>query len=153
MPCHSALVDNVVTASEDDFVEDVLKRMSSEDAPAAAIIDGDGRYLGLFSKKVLLKNLIPVSVAMAGGVQLNVKIDAAPGVAKRLGNVKLHKVSEVMDRKAVSVEPNAPIWEGVSLLTRHGSPLCVVDEKGKFHGLITYDSLIGNLEAMKSTDS
>lgn len=153
MPCHSAIVKKIVTASPDDAVEVVLKSIKKGKVQACAIIDEDGAFLGIFSMKILLKNLLPVSVAMTNGVQIDIKVTAAPGVAKRLANVKTLSVSELMERKPDTVFPDAPIWEGVSVLTNNGSPLAVVDSNGKFQGFITYDSLVDDLESMQSTDS
>ncbi len=153
MPCHDAVVKNNVTVKPDESVEAVLKAIRKGKVNAVAVVDEKGHFLGIFSMKILLKNLIPVSVAMAGGIQIDVKVTAAPGVAKRLANIKGHPVSELMDRKPHCVVPDSSIWEGVSLLTKNGSPLCVVDDRGHFHGFITYDSLVTNLEDMHSTDS
>lgn len=152
MPCHSAIVAKNVTVAPDETVEHALKAIKKGKVNAVAVIDGDGVFHGIFSMKVLLGNLIPVSVAVSEGVQLDVALPAAPGVAKRLANVKSLPVSELMDRKPQSVSPDAPVWQGVSLLTKNGSPLCVVDDKGKFHGLITYESLVDDLGNAQTTD-
>lgn len=153
MPCHSAVLKKNLTVSENDTVEDVLAAIQKDGVPAAVVLDDKDHFVGLFSMKILLKNLIPVSVAMSDGVEIDIKLTAAPGVAKRLSNVKVLPVLELMDRKPVSVAPDSPIWEGVSALTRHGNPLCVVDDQGKFHGLITYESLLNDLEKMISEGS
>lgn len=152
MPCHAAIVKKSLTVKPDETVETVLKKIRKEKVNGAAIIDDDGQFIGLFSMKTLLKNLIPVSVAMADGVALDIKVTAAPGVAKRLGNVKPLPVTDVMNRKPNRVSPDAPLWEGVSALTKHGSPLLVIDDNNKYHGLITYESLVENLENMKPAD-
>lgn len=153
MPCHTAISDVKVTAKPEDHVQDVLDAIRQAGATLAAIVDDDGILIGVFSYKTLLGSLIPVSVAMANGVQLDVRVTAAPGVAKRLSNVKMHPVSEVMNRKPITVQLDTPIWEGVSLLTRHGGPLCVIDDNEKFHGFVTYSSLLEDLENMETTDS
>lgn len=153
MPCHTAISPVKITVKPNDYVEDVLGMLHGEHVTHAAVLDDDGTLAGVFSFKTLLGSLIPVSVAMAGGVQLDVNVVAAPGVAKRLNNVKRHPVSEVMDRKPHKVSPDAPIWEGVSLLIRNGGPLCVCDDNDVFHGFITYSSLITDLENMQTTDS
>ncbi len=152
MPCHSAIVKKNITSSPDSSVEDVLKSIRKAKVHACAVIDDEGLFLGLFSIKILLKDLIPVSVAMAGDVRIDLKVTAAPGVAKRLENSKILPVSELMDRKPAIISPDAPLWEGVSLLINNGSPLPVVDNDGKFCGLITYDSLVEVLENIKPTD-
>ncbi len=153
MPCHAAVVQDDVCVSPDDKVETVMLALEKAGRRVAAVVDGDGVFLGSFSLKVLLKNLLPVSVAMADGVQIDVKVSAAPGVSKRLSNIKPLPVSEIMDRKPVTVLPDTPVWEGVGLLVKHGSPLVVVDDDTqRYHGFVTYESLVDNLENAHSSD-
>ncbi|MCB1782964.1 MAG: CBS domain-containing protein [Alphaproteobacteria bacterium] len=151
MPCHVAVVDKLITVSPRDSVESVLKIMKKNKIGAVPVVDDKGVLQGVFSMKILLKNLIPVSVVMNDGVQMDIKVGAAPGVAKRLRKVKPLAVEELMDRKVHSVGPDAPIWEGVSLMTSHGGPLAVVDATHKLIGIITYDSLVEALESIQDT--
>ncbi len=153
MPCHTAIAKTNITSSPNDSVEKVLKDIKKAKVIASAIIDDDsGEFLGLFSMKIMLKALIPVSVHMSDGIEIDIKVTAAPGVAKRLANVKTLPVSELMDRKPETVMPDTPMWEGVSLLIKRGAPLAVVDNNAKFHGFITYESLVNDLENMHSTN-
>lgn len=153
MPCHNAITKELITVGPDATVEHVMEEMERANVSAVSVIDDEtGAFLGLFSMKILLKNLIPVSVAMADGIQLDVKVGAAPGVAKRLANLKPLPVSEVMERKPKVVEPDSPLWEGVSNLIKNGGPLPIVDNHGKFYGIITYDSLVQELGNMNSSD-
>lgn len=151
MPCYSAIVKKLVTVSPDDSVESVIVVLRKNKISAVPVVDEKGALLGLFSMKILLRNLIPVSIAMSNGVQMDIKVSAAPGVAKRLAKVKPLSVGEVMERKYPSVGPDAQIWEGVSLLTTQGGPLPVVDDKGKFIGMITYDSIVETLEDIQDS--
>ncbi len=153
MPCHSAIEKKSITVKPEDSVEKTLKAMRKAKVPAVAIVDDENILLGVFSMKVLLRNLIPVSIAMADGVQIDVTVQAAPGVAKRLSNVMPLNVEDVMDRKPCTVSPDSAIWVGVGLLIKNGMPLCVVDEASKFHGFVTYESLVSDLENMQTTDS
>jgi len=153
MPCYAAVVKNDIRVLPDETVDHVLMLLEKSGNRAAAVIDRDGVFLGSFSLKILLKNLLPVSVAMADGVQIDVKVSAAPGVSRRLSNIKPLPVSEVMDRKPVTVLPDTPVWEGVGLLVKYGSPLVVVDgDTRMFHGLVTHESLVDNLENIPSSD-
>lgn len=153
MPCYSAIDRKNVTASANDTVENVLRTMDKEGVKTAAIFDNEGDFIGIFSKNILLKNLIPVSVVTSGDVQIDMKIEAAPGIAKRLNKVMPLPVYDLMERKPTKVRLDDPIWEGVSQLTKRGEPLCVVDEKGKYHGMITYESLVNDLQNMDTSDS
>ena len=153
MPCHSAICKKTVIVSHNDTVENVLQAIKKAKVFAAAVKDDDGNFIGTFSEKVLLNNLIPVSFATSKGVQIDIKVQAAPGIAKRLAKVMPLSVSELMDRKPSTVSPDDPIWQGVATLTKHGEPLCVVDDKGKFLGMITYESLVNDLQDMSTSDS
>lgn len=152
MPCHYATTDKDVVIDPDLTVEKALKFIKKNKIATACVVDKDGHLLGLFSEKILLKNLIPVSVAMADGVHIDVRVGAAPGVAKRLSKTKMLSVSEVAERKFISVDSDAPLWEAVSLITRHGGPLVVLDKNEKFFGLITYQTLIEALDEMSTSD-
>lgn len=153
MPCYHATTDKEVVIDPEMSVENALKFLKKNKIHTACVVDPDGRLLGLFSEKILLQNLIPVSVVMSDGVHIDVKFDAAPGVAKRLNKTKPLPVREVSDRKFISVDPDAPLWEAVSLITRHGGPLAVVDKYEKFIGLVTYETLIDALDQMGATDN
>lgn len=153
MPCHSAISQTILSVCHSDVVEDVLLELENAKTNIAIVLDDDDVFLGVFSKKILLKNLIPVSVAMADGVQIDFKMPAAPGIAKRLAKVMPLAVSELMERKPKSVLPDEPVWNSVSQLTAHGEPLCVIDKNDRFLGVITYESLLDDLKNMETTDS
>lgn len=153
MPCHAAIIKDLKTASPEDTVEKVIKLIKKSKVSTVPVVDEKGIILGIFSMKILLKNLIPVSVAMNDGIMLDIKVGAAPGVAKRLTKVKPLSVSDLMERRFQTVEPDAPLWEGVSLLTRHGGPIVVMDDKKKLIGLISYASVVDALEELHGSDS
>ena len=148
MPCYEAILKKPVTVLPSQSVESVIQILEEHKVSAAPVVDEKGILQGVFSMKILLKNLLPVSVMMADGIQIDMKIGAAPGIVKRLAHVMPLAVSDIMDRKVTTVSPDTPLWEGVSLLTAKGGSLSVVDEKMKFLGMITYASLVGALEKL-----
>lgn len=152
MPCHTATTKKDIVIPPDMTVERALQHLRKQKVSTLAVIDEEGRMVGLFSEKILLQNLIPVSVAVSEGVMMDIKVGAAPGVAKRLGKTKALPVCDVALRKFSSVDPDAPLWEAVSLITRHGGPLAVVDKNGKYFGLITYATLLDALEDMSGQE-
>lgn len=150
MPCHTAMIDKPLTASPDDPVEKVLANMKKKKAEYVSIVDKDGVLQGLFSFQILMKNLLPVSVAMSNGVRIDVGLKAAPGIAKRMKKVLPLPVSDIMERKMNLVRPETPTWEGINLLVSQGAPLAVVeDENMKFLGLITSVSAVEDLQKME----
>jgi len=153
MPCYAALVEKILVFRPDTLIEVALKDMRAGQMDYAPVVNQNGVIEGVFSLEGLMKNLLPVSVAMADGYQLDVTVRAAPGVAKRLRNVLSLPVETLMDRKFSTVSPQTPIWEGVNALVSQGSPLCVVEgETGKFVGLITSASILEELQRMQESE-
>ncbi len=145
MACYLAIEKNGVMFSPDVTVGEALKLLKKSRTTIASVIDDDGSFMGIFSMRVLLRNLIPVPITTSSGVQIDIKITAAPGVARRLGGLLPLKVTEAIERNPVKVLPDEPMWEVVGRMATHSEPLCVIDEKSKFMGLITYVSLIEEL--------
>lgn len=151
MPCHAAILEKALVLTAETKVEKALKGMKKAKTEYAAVTDKEGILVGLFSHQILMKNLLPVSVAMSDGLQLDVKIHAAPGIAKRLKKVSPLNVEELMQRKDFPVvNSGTPLWEGVNLLVQSGLPVVVVDEEtGRYNGLITQQSAVDELQRLQ----
>lgn len=145
MPCHAAIDSNAVFFQQDVTVEKALKDMKKAKVNVAAVVDEDKKIVGFVSAKTILKSLIPVSVAMADGLKIDMRVTAAPGVAKRLRNTLPLQLHEIMNRKPRTIKTDQPLWEGLGLIVQEGSPLCVIDDRDQYFGLITYDSLLKHL--------
>lgn len=151
--CRAAIIEKFLALSPDDGVEDALDMLKKSGMDMAPVIDETGTAVGIFSLPVLMKSLLPVSVAMTGGVQLDVKIPAAPGIARRLNKVHGLSVNDVMERKFTAIDPDAPLWEGINMLVAQGSPLLVADSRtGKAAGMITNQSALDALTRLKDTE-
>lgn len=154
MPCHSAMINNVITVKPDVIVEDVVKKMRDKKKPSdtVVIIDEKGRMQGYFTMKVLLKNLLPVSLSVQNSAVGNdVMVGAAPGIAKRLFKVKPIAVSQIMERKFRILAPDTPTWEGVQALVEYGSPIFIIEEgTEKFVGAMDEKSAIAELERIQN---
>lgn len=154
MPCHAAMTPKHITVSPDQDVETALALMKKENIDAAPVVDKNGILMGVFSIRILMKNLLPVSVVMNDGLQLDVAVRAAPGIAKRLKKAAFLKVGDIMERKVMAVNPETPTWEGINHLVQNGGPLLVVEsETGKLTGVITYQSALDELQRLKDSDS
>lgn len=152
MPCHSAMVKDVLIVQPDEKVEDILKKLSKKKTmDTVVVLNEDGGIDGYMNMKVLLKNLLPVSVTLQGTVKsADMQIGAAPGIAKRLRKVKPLEVHAIMEREFVTLEPDAPVWVGVQKLVEFGSPIFVVEEKTqKYVGVMNEESAIAELERIQ----
>lgn len=150
MPCHAAILDKISTAKADQVVEDVLKALKKSKRPYIAIVNDEGALEGVFSYRTLFKNLLPISVNMSDGVQMDLVISAAPGIAKRLKKVKPLAVSEFMDRRPPMVYADTALWEAVNMIVQDGAPVFVVEgENKKLVGVINEESAYAELDRMQ----
>ena len=147
MPCHSAIVKNLITITTETTVENALKRMKKDKITILPIVDQHNIICGYFSAAILLKNILPVPVNMGGGAQLDLTVSAAPGIAKRLHKIQSLPIETFMERKLRKVSGETPTWEGLKIIAEHGAPLFVVEEDtGKLTGMMTEISAIEELE-------
>lgn len=153
MPCHSAMTTDVLTAKPDQTVEEVLAQLQKSKADVVPILNDEGKLEGVFSLPILMKHVLPVSVPMVGGGQMDVSMVAAPGIAKRLRKVDSLPVSELMERKVAVVNPDTPTWEGIQFIMEQNGPLMVIEKNtDKFLGVMDYHSAIAEIQRLKDQD-
>ena len=154
MPSHAAIAEKSISFPSDMEVEKALKELKKKNLEEAAIVNEEGVVEGVLSLPIVMKNLLPVSVAMSDGIQLDVTVRAAPGIAKRLKKIYPLSVGEIMERKFKTVYPETPIWEAVNHLVNNAAPLIVVeDENNKFIGMITGQSAMEELQRLQESES
>jgi len=84
---------------------------------------------------VLLVNPLPGPVGRGAHAwpdaspRLDYLVDAEPEVAKHLRALLPVKRREVMDRQVQVAHRETPLWDGIRLLVRQGSPIPVVEER------------------------
>jgi len=155
MPCHAAIAPKFLKLKTDQSVEKAIKAMKKAGVDMAPVVDKDGIFRGLFSFRILMKNLLPVSVVMNDGTQLDVKISAAPGIAKRLKNVLTLPIETFIEQKNTAVvTAEAPIWEGVNILVNTNLPIAVIEaDTRQYIGFITQESLLSELERLQKSEA
>ena len=151
MPCHAAILDKALVLKEETSIEKALADMAKKKTEFAAVTNKDGILTGFFSYQILMKNLLPVSIAMNDGIQIDMKLPAAPGIAKRLRKVMPLPIKDLMEHKNFPVvHPETPLWEGVNLLVQYGQPLCVIEPvTQKYLGIITQESALNELQRLQ----
>ena len=150
MPSHAAMIEKPLVFSLDTTVEDALKDMDKKKQSHAAVLDEEGRLVGKVSHEIILSNLLHVSVAVNDGIPMDIPVNAAPGIAKRLKKLALVSLEQVMERKKIAVVmPETPVWECVNRMLTVGAPVFVIeDQSGKFLGTITAQSIVHELDRL-----
>ena len=150
MACKDAVVENLVAATPDMCVSEVFEILNDKAIRMVPVVEG-GKLLGMFGFNQILKALLPVSVTMKDGLEsLDFVIGTAPGVAKRLRKLKEKSMGEVMDKDYIFLLGDTPTWEAVRLLSKHGSPIPVINNKKDRHllGIVSEQSVLNDLEGV-----
>lgn len=147
-PCSDAMIKEVLTLKPDNTVAEAMNIYKEQNIRSLPVVDDNGNLVGLMGLRHVLQNLLPKSVTMEDGVQrLDFLMGAAPGIAKRLRKTLPLKVEEVMDKNPMVLEGDTSTWEAVRVMALHGSPISIVEpESGKFIGMISRQTLLGELE-------
>ena len=147
-PCRDAMIKEVLTLKPDNTVAEAMEIYKKQNIRSLPVVDDEGNLVGLMGLRHVLVNLLPKSVTMEDGVQrLDYLMGAAPGIAKRLRKTLPLKVEEVMDTNPMVLEADTSTSEAVRVMALHGSPLSDVEpESGKFLGMISRQTLLGELE-------
>ncbi len=136
MPCKEAMTTEILTAAPDQSVAQAVALMDEHGIRAMPVVDSKNNLVGMFGFDPLLRALLPVSLTIGEHEGLDLRLDyvlhSSSGVAQRLAKLMARKVSEVMSQELYTVHPETPLWEGVRLLVKYGSPLPVVREESMF---------------------
>ncbi len=148
MPCYAAMNDKPNHIHEDTPVEDALAALENHKTECIAVVDDDKVLQGAFSYQSLYKNLLPVSIPVAGMGTVSMKINA-PGVAKRLHKVAALPVRDFMNRKPIVVYPATPTWQGTNMIAQTGDTVFVIDpDTNKLVGTIDGLAIIQELRRL-----
>lgn len=147
MPVSDAIITNAEAVSPDQSVLEALALLRDKGLRVVPVIDQDKTFLGIFSIKVMMDNLLPVSVRMDHGLAgLGFMQGSAMGVAKKYKKLLPMKVADVMKTECQVLKMDTPLWEGARLMTIHGSPLPVIDGNNKLVGVLAGQSLLFHLD-------
>ncbi|WP_321336690.1 CBS domain-containing protein [uncultured Cohaesibacter sp.] len=155
MPCKDAMIEKVISLTPDMNVEDALHILENERIRTAPVLSKDNTLLGMFGFMSVMRQVLPVSVTMPNGLEhLDFARGAKPDIAKRISETKSKTVEAAMEQEPITISPDLSVWEGILMLTKHGSPLPVVESgTHKFLGILTEQSAITELEHIVSSSS
>ena len=145
-------ITNVISVSDDDTVESVLRLLNEKGLRAAPVTDKNGVFKGMFSAHEVIKELVPGYIA--GMQTLDFAHGSSPVLSSRLKEIFPSRVGDhVSVEGCMKIETRTHTWEALRILTKYGSPIPVVDQKsGHLMGLISEQSAIQALLAMEEDE-
>lgn len=133
---------DTLTVLPETGLEEVLQVIGSNDLQRVAVVDGEGRFLGLISDADLLSTVLDQGAGAFAPI-LNLLPFIDRGRKGKRGRELDQTAADVMRTNVVTVQEEATIDEAVELMaTRRLVRLPVVDREGRFKGLISRDSLL-----------
>lgn len=132
------------TVTPDTPVHKVLTIIDNDDIQRVAVVDPDGRLLGLISDHNLLSAFSDqapgVWEILSKLVPFSAKSKHAGKVREKLGD---QPAQAVMETDLVTIGENADIDKAISLMTEHIiKRLPVVDDQGIFKGMVSRETLL-----------
>ena len=149
MSCATIMTADPLTAREQDSVADAAAALIANRYINLPVVDGEGRFKGMFGIYDLLALLVP-RVALAGDLLANLRFlpDDPAELRKLFAQAKARHVGEVCDRAAVTLHPDTPEVEAIRLFCRGHNTLAVVaPETGKLVGIVSYWDAIAAVTA------
>lgn len=104
------------------------------------VVDGDGRFLGVFGVDCLLRLALPKAVIMEKGLHsVEFVRETLSDIHRRLNKHVDQPISSCMYDQVTTVAPDTPLVETLLVLYRTHTSLPVVEmDSGKLVGVISY---------------
>ena len=132
------------TVKPDTPVAEVIDMITSDEIQRVAVVDSNGRLLGLISDFDLLPLISghPLSIWDLFVSKLTFS-EVGRKHKELIEHVKAKTAAEIMKKNIITIPENATIDEAIQLMTQKGlKRLPVVDENGAFKGMITRESVL-----------
>ena len=151
MTVENFMVTNVISASADQTIDEVINLLNEHKIRWVPIVDENKRLIGTFCTSQMIQTLLPKSATIEDGLQrLGFIIGASEDMAEKLHKIRSQKVAEHMDKTPVLLRAQTPTIEGFRYLHKHGSPLPVVDgETGVLVGILSDQSALENIKKIE----
>ncbi len=140
MYVESAMVPDPTTTRPEVSFERLLAGLVSQSKSKAAVLDGEGRLVGVVGIHDILKKIVPHYVGLDAKLM---EVMHAGYFGERLVRLQGMTVGDLMSTEIDSVAPDDPLIKAVSMMVeRRRKALPVVDDDRRFVGLVTRRSIL-----------
>lgn len=149
MSCKEAIIPTSILLRPDQTVKEALAILEENQIRTAPVVDHNNILVGMFGLHCLMEDLLPMAAQITDGLDdLDFIIGGAPGAAKKIRKIGPQLVRNHMEKEIeeLLLTPETPMLEVIRMLTKHGSPLPVVEENtNKFAGIVSEQSCLHRL--------
>lgn len=141
-----AMTSDVAVARSEDSLLSAAQTMRERRVSGLPVVDGHGGVVGVLSERDIFERLRTTSgLAQFRGV-LDLIVEAANGRSDRIDQcartLRSSKVEDTMSRRAVTIEPDAPLTEAARWLRQADINRLPVVEASRLVGIITRDDIL-----------
>lgn len=135
MEIKQIMASDVITISPDDDVKKAATLICLKKISGIPVVDKDGTPLGMISEKDVLRAIYPTYQEFFENPE---EFKAYSDLRRRYGEATHLKVSQVYNKKVITVTPDTPLLNALSLMiTKRIRRLPVVDDAGKIIGIVS----------------
>lgn len=130
MSSESMMTPAPVTLTPDRTVGEALAELLAHRQSAVPVVDREGRYLGMFGARDLIRALLPKGATLDDMLpDLSFVTEEMDDIRDRLGRILDHRIGRHVDESAPVVHPETPMMETLLLIYRSRGMLPVVERK------------------------
>ena len=131
----SEAIRDVQPLSVDATVADAVQRILAEDLPALPVVEGDGKFAGVFGEREFMAALFPGYVKELGSARMiSRRMDEA--IDRRIGCAR-ETISNHLTKEAILVEDDYSDTQLAEIFLHHRVLIVPIASEGRVHALVT----------------
>ncbi|MHB9094667.1 MAG: CBS domain-containing protein [Eubacteriales bacterium] len=135
MEIKAIMSSNVISITPDDDVKRAATLICLKKISGIPVVDGSGKLIGMISEKDVLRAIYPTYQELFENPE---EFKAYADLRRRYGETTNLKVSEVYNKRVITVGPDTSLLNALSLMiTKRVRRLPVVDSDGKIIGIVS----------------
>ncbi|MDY6787448.1 MAG: PTS sugar transporter subunit IIA [candidate division WOR-3 bacterium] len=134
--------ENVITVNPDMNVKELINLFLSENIFFAPVVDKKGKFLGTVNFHNILQKALPDYVARITNIKFAKGLAPLDKFLKEEENID---VSEIMDKKAKTLNPDSSIIEGMQILRSDINCIVIIDDNNELKGIVDHQQILRNV--------
>lgn len=140
------MTKEVKSLSPEDLVRDALEIILNMDISGLPVIDSEGKLVGMFTEKDVLKTVLPSYISQVGRF---VYEEDPKNIKNKFALLSKIKVKEVMNKNPETIREDAAVCEAARImLAKDVRRICVLNKDAKVAGIVARCDVVRALKQM-----
>lgn len=139
MKVKDIMVKDVRSLSPDISARDALYRILNQHISGLPVIDENGKLVGMFTEKDVLRYILPSYVEQVGKFIYG---QTPKAIINKLQNLDTVKVKDIMRKDVVTIPPDASLGEAAHIILTQKARRIPVVERGQVIGIIAREDIL-----------